>query len=372
MGHTRALTSRTLIATPWREFGVTPMRRTLFVPLAVALLGMAGCAKDPVRPYPGEPTPEFRPSVDDSPEWSHDGRLIAFHRRFPSSYGPPGLYVVDAAGGTPRFLAGGDFFFPTYFRFSPDDRFIACEGGFQLLVVDLLTGQTTQPMYTANGVRQPDWDPTGRMIVYSRILAFPDDPLDSLGLHIFDTATGTDRPIYYQNVAQWGSHPAWSKDGSDIAVVQYSGTEFRILLLKPDGSDLRVLIEAAPGGTLNLLRRYARRDWGLDGLAFSRSSPSGASQPGIAERIGGSVFMNWDGSELGPLPANYSYSDAYSPDGSLGVGPRFDPADSNAVLFVFRSDDITSASYRQLTRYIPPNEQAATVHSRWMTPRPTF
>lgn len=340
------------------------MRRTLFVPLAVVLVGMiAGCAKDPVRPYAGEPTPGFRPSVDDSPEWSHDGRLIAFHRRFPSSYGPPGLYVVDAAGGTPRFLAGGDFFFPTYFRFSPDDRFIACEGGFQLLVVDLLTGQTTQPMYTANGVRQPDWDPTGRMIVYSRFFAFPDDPLDSLGLHIFDTATGTDRPIYFQNSIQLGRYPAWTKDGADIAIVELVGgsDHSRISLVKADGSDLRVLIESPSGSYLNLLRRHVRRDRGLDGLAFSGNISSPA----------GYFFMDWEGSRLGRLPPNYSYSDAYSPDGSLGVGVRFDPADSNQVLFVFRSDDITGASYRQLTQYIPPNGAAATTLSRLTDPPPT-
>ena len=81
--------------------------------------------------------------------------------------------------------------------------------------------------------------------------------------------------------------------------------------------------------------------------------------------------MNWDGSGLGPLPANYSFSDAYSPDGSWGVGVRFDPADSNAVLFVFRSDDISRATYRQLTRYIPPNGPAAVTYSRQADRRPT-
>lgn len=332
------------------------MSKPLVVSLALVLVGLfAGCAKDPIRPYVGEPKPEFRPSVDDSPEWSHDGRLIAFHRRFYSSYGPPGLYVIDAAGGTPRFLAAGDFWFPRYFRFSPDDRFIACVRGIQLLVVDLLTGQATEPMYTHNGVTEPDWDPTGRLIVYSRYQAYPDDPLDSLGLCIFDTATGVDRPIYSQNAVQLGHYPVWSRDGAAIVFINATGGNFRIFSLKPDGSDLRVLIDASPDGTLNLLRRYVRRDRGRDGLAFSRTWPSAASPPGVTLREGGSFFMNWDGSDAGTLPRSYRYDVAYSPDGSWGVGGGYDTSDSNAVLFVFRSDDITRASYRQLTHYSPPN-----------------
>lgn len=332
------------------------MTRTLVASLALVLLGLiASCAKHPIRPYVGEPKPEFRPSVDDSPEWSHDGRLIAFHRRFHSSYGPPGLYVIDAAGGTPRFLAAGDFWFPRYFRFSPDDRYIATVRDIQLLVVDLLTGQVTQPMYTRNGVIEPDWDPTGRMIVYSRYQSYPDDPLDSLGLCIFDTATGVDRPIYHQNAIQLGHYPVWSRDGATIAFVRYTGGDWRILSLKPDGSDLRVLIEAEPGGIVGNLRRYVRRDRGRDGLAFSWAIPSTVSPPGVTLFTGGPRFMNWDGSDVGTLPRSYSYDIAYSPDGSWGVGGGYDTADSNVVLFVFRSDDITRASYRQLTHYSPPN-----------------
>jgi hypothetical protein len=325
------------------------VRKAPLVSLAIVFAAVtAGCARDPVRPYPGEPTPGFRPSVDDSPEWSHDGRLIAFHRRFYSSYGPPGAYVIEASGGTPRFLVAGDFAYPTSFRFSPDSRYIACEGGFQLLIVDLLTGDVAQPMYTANGVSHPDWDPTGRLIAYRRLMSFPDDPPDSIGLHIFDTAAGTDRPIPFMGSIRLGDYPLWSKDGRDIAAIEYvNGDHFRLSLLGTDGSNLRVLVETQPGDYLNLLRKYVYTGRGQDGLAMSTGTI------GVGGRY---VFMNWDGTGQAPLPTSYNPTDAYSPDGSWGVGVRFDPSDSNYVLFVFRSDDITGTSYRQLTRYMPPAE----------------
>src|SRR5688572_27053564 len=94
-----------------------------------------GCARDPLRPSPGEPSPPFVATIDSDPVWSHDGRWIAYRRGFPSSDGPAGLYLIAFEGGDPRFLAPGDFFWPTYMRFSPDDRFISCTRAHQLLMV---------------------------------------------------------------------------------------------------------------------------------------------------------------------------------------------------------------------------------------------
>src|SRR5439155_8980783 len=136
--------------------------------LLVALV--AGCAKDPIRPYPGEPTPPMVPDIDVSPEWSHDGHWIAYRRRFLSTDGPPGLYIIQAAGGRSRFLAAGDFFQPSYLRFSPDDRRLACVLNRQLLLVDFATGMATQPMYTEHGVAEPDWSPDGSQIAYRRLI----------------------------------------------------------------------------------------------------------------------------------------------------------------------------------------------------------
>src|SRR5438093_8137993 len=125
------------------------MKRTRAILLAcfILCLGTACGARDPIRPYPGEPLPPFIPSVDNHPQWSHNGQWIAYQRRFPSSDGPPGLYLIRPAGGTPRFLARGNFWDPEYPRFSPDDRHLSCVVNLQLLVVDLQTGAVTQPMY---------------------------------------------------------------------------------------------------------------------------------------------------------------------------------------------------------------------------------
>ena len=317
---------------------------TVFVAVA-----SVGCAKDPLRPYPGEPAPPFVPYIDNDPVWSHDGRWIAYRRGFPSSDGPAGLYIIAAEGGDPRFLAAGDFFSPTYMRFSPDDRYISCTRGWQLLVVDLQTGELLEPLYTPHGVLSPDWSPEGRSIAYSRFVSEADSPPESLGLYVFDMVTGTDTPVSYQGEVQFGRFPVWSEDSRNLAMVQPVSEatvpfHFRISILSSDGTALTSLVESPPGiGGLSNLRRYVRRARGLDGLAFSGLTPLGQ----------GSFFVNWDGSGLQLLPLNHLL-DAYSPDGSLGVGARYNPKDSLVVLFTFSTDDISGATYRQLTFYEPP------------------
>ncbi|TMQ69796.1 MAG: hypothetical protein E6K81_14080 [Candidatus Eisenbacteria bacterium] len=315
-----------------------------------------GCARDPLRPYPGEPTPPFRPSVDDSPAWSPDGRSIAYHRRFASADGPPGLYIIGAEGGTPHFLALGDFGSPTYLRFSPDSRSLSCVQGIQLLVVDVQTGSSFQPLYTNRGVAQPDWSPGGRSIAYRRLISSGDDPPESLGLHILDLVTGLDRPVLHGGQAIFGSYPVWSHDGQHIAIGEgVSGGPYHISLLSVDGVTLRPLVDAAAGYGLGLLRRYTFRALGVDGLVFGGVTSSGT----------GPSFMNWDGSGLQQMPPTYHDFDAYSPDGSYAVGPRFSPHDSLEVLFIFKTDDVTGTTYRQLTSYRPPQEAPTAALSPW-------
>jgi hypothetical protein len=221
----------------------------------------------------------------------------------------------------------------------------------QLLVVDLQTGTSIEPLYTDHGVTQPDWSPDCHFIVYSRLISSADDPPESLGLHVLDLVTGADHPMVHQGSIQFGRYPVWSKDGRNIAIAEgASGGPYHISLLSVDGSSLRPLVDAADGYLLGLLRRYSRRGIGLDGLVFG----------GVTSAGPGPFFINWDGSGLRHMPPTYHDYDAYSPDGVFGVGPRFDPHDSLEVLFVFQTDDITGATYRQLTSYSPPPMSATT------------
>ena len=86
---------------------------------------------------------------------------------------------------------------------------------------------------------------------------------------------------------------------------------------------------------------------------------------GVTSSGTGPSFMNWDGSGLQQMPPTYHDFDAYSPDGSYAVGPRFSPHDSLEVLFIFKTDDVTGTTYRQLTSYRPPQEAPTAALSPW-------
>src|SRR6266850_8436511 len=91
--------------------------------LTLTLISLiAGCAKDPMRPDPEAPSPPLVASIDNYPTWSHDGRWVAYQRRYMSTDGPPGAYIIPAGGGAAQFLVPGDFVFPIALTFSPDDR----------------------------------------------------------------------------------------------------------------------------------------------------------------------------------------------------------------------------------------------------------
>jgi Tol biopolymer transport system component len=293
------------------------------------------------------------PSVDNWPVWSHDGRWIAYQRRFPSTDGPAGLYIINADGGTPRFLAQGGFWDPSYIRFSPDDRYLSCVRGFQLLIVDLLTGTTLEPMFTNHGIAAPDWSPDGTTIAYHRFASHVDDPPESLGVHFFDLRTGIDRTLIYQDTTKYGGFPVWSEDGQEIALSDRSEDwlHHRIVAVRVDGSGLRTLVATTHGLPLQNLRSFDRPARGMKGLVFG----------GTIDIGGGAFFVRWDGTGLTRMPRTYRSEYRYSPDGEWAVGSGFDASDSLAVLFVFRADDLTGASRRQLTRYVPPVENSARI-----------
>lgn len=341
-----------LMSSAMRSVIVKHTRRHLVVrALAGLLLALlVGCARDPIRPYPGEPTPPHFISVDDAPEWSHDARTIAYRRRFVSADGPAGLYIIDANGGPPRWLLAGGIFSPDYLRFSPDDRFLACVDNTQLTIIDLGSGAVSRPLYAENGVSEPDWSPDGRRIVYRRWISSGGLPPESLGVHILDLDSGLDSPVYYDNQVQFGGYPIWAKDGIFL-VTTLDGSRSQIRHLSNDRSTLRVILSGT--GLLGNMRRYVRTARGLNGMTVSGRTDLGT----------GSFYLNYDGTGLQRQPPTFNSFDAYSPDGAFGVGPRLNPADSLTLLYVFDADDIAGTTQRQLTHYSPPSSNVADLHA---------
>lgn len=305
---------------------------------------ITACNKHPTAPLPSTPPSTY--SADASPAWSPDGALIAFHRCVASSIGPPGVYVVPAWGGRPRYVAPGDGFWPTRLRFSPDGTRLVCVYGLQLYLIDVTTGTTTRLLYTEAGADGPDWSPSGRYIVYSRVFYESGWPPESTGIHRLDLLTGADlaipatpatgSPIYA------GALPCWSPDGRRIAFIETWADHDGISLIDTSGTIHSVLAESPTGALLDDLRWYSRPSQGLSGLIFMQIT-----------RPGGPYYINWNGCCLQSFDRYFGRDEAYSPNGEWRVGPEVDSRNGTVVLFVRRVGDVQGASRRQLTFWAP-------------------
>jgi Tol biopolymer transport system component len=316
-----------------------PARFPVVVLLAF-LASVLGCDVITSRPEARE-TPSIRSKVaaDATPAWAHDGRTIAYHRRFPSTDGPPGIYIVPSAGGTPRLVLAGDFGGPERLRFSPDDKALAADWRFQLLLVDVASGAIRRPLYTDNGVNWPDWSPDGRLIAYTRLFRQSSEPADSGGIHILDLASGEDRPVVTGDGVLTGGPPRWSPDGRFLVNIEYS--PMRIVRVTPDGSEHIALVN----GSVNDV--FGNPQWVTDpirgrlGVLFNESH--GGTRRAYYVSADGAVSYKWH-LDLAPW-------DVVSPDGRTLAFVYPQVADSVPVLFTRQVFDATGVSRRQLTHF---------------------
>ncbi len=312
------------------------LRLAAVLGIAGALLGcQKGLEHFTLPPYAGP----FKLTVDYSPVWSHDGRLIAYRRAFTSTDGPPGAYIVPSTGGRPRLVALGSALWPASMRFSPDDKSLLGVSNSQLVVIDIASGAANTPTYTDNHAQAPDWSPDGRQIVYNRAFYMTGQPLDSAGIHVLDLSTGQDRPLSSNGQVVGGTSARWSRDGSWIAFIDFS-TPQAIRIIQPDGSGLRTLVTASSGSDFRALTWFRPPGTGSDGLLYLE--PNG--------RIS---FIDLTSPSPTRYQLLYGYDD-FSPDGTRYTLVGTQPTDSSGVVFTAQVNDFTGESLRQITVYTPP------------------
>ncbi|HEY2954759.1 MAG TPA: hypothetical protein VGK89_05880 [Candidatus Eisenbacteria bacterium] len=310
----------------------------------VASQALTACAKDPVRPAV-VPVRGATGRIDVALRWSRDGQWVAFRRYLPSSYGPPGMYVVHRTGTLVRYVYGpADLFFPREATFSPDGRYIAAvDLGRQLIIVDLATLEVRHPLYTQTEVRSPDWSPDGRSILYSRFYAGnPATTLDSLGLFLLDVVTGTTQPLRWGPGPVFSFYPRWSPDGRLIAMDESVGGTTALAVMNSDGTGHRFIIP------VKSLQVYSSIDW-------YRPAPGGAARilywhhaPPV-----GPYLINPDGTGLTPFWHRIESEGFLSPTGVEYVRGSPDPVSRWWVLYVGLIEDRTDVALRQITRYEP-------------------
>jgi TolB protein len=179
--------------------------------------------------------------------WSPDGRTLAF----PGN--GVGVHVVDVDTGRTRRLTGGSL--DSSPEFSPDGRRIAfdrtepdLEPHAQIWVMNA-DGSGAHEVTDASFAReatQPAWSPDGSAIAYTE----GGEPGGTAGLALVNADGSAPRQLTACAFGRCGwfpTFPAWSPDASAIGVLlQRSGlTRSAVAMVDPDTGELRVVRELA-------------------------------------------------------------------------------------------------------------------------------
>ncbi len=210
-------------------------------------------------------------SIALSPDWSHDGKRIAF-----TSYRDrnPDVYIVDL-GEKKYGRVSGYIGLNTTPAFSPDGKTLALtlskDGNPELYLLTLKTGELTRLTRNSRIDTSPAWSPNGREI------AFVSDRSGSPQIYIIDREGVNLRRLTYSG--SYNTCPAWSPSGDRIAYVSMVGGRGEIFTISPTGSGMRRL--TFNGGNED-------PSWSPDGRYLAYSAKEGGHQDIYLMRADGS------------------------------------------------------------------------------------
>lgn len=211
-------------------------------------------------------TPATRLTSGDAPAWSPDGRLIAFEREsglYLPAQADIELYTIDVTTGTETPLttvAGSsvsqhpawslDGTQLAYSRSNSNPQAPNCANFYVITVIDA-TGAPVGPVTCDTGTvyadTSPVWSPDGQAVVFTR--RHPDPSTPYRQLYRVEVAGGTLTKLTDNPGTAYGElAPAWSADGSALAVGSGRDGDADIWLVDPAGAGYRNnLTNANPG-----------------------------------------------------------------------------------------------------------------------------
>jgi TolB protein len=213
----------------------------------------------------------FDNSIALSPEWSPDGKKIAF-----TSYKDrnPDVYIADLERKS-YIRASGYIGLNTTPSFSPDGKMLALtlskDGNPEVYLLDLATGKPTRITYGSSVDTSPTWSPNGREI------AFVSDRSGSPQIYIVDREGVNLRRITYSG--SYNTAPTWSPQGDKIAFHSTMGGSGDIYTISPTGGNLQRL--TFNGGNEDPA-------WSPDGKYLAYSSKQGGQRDIYIMRADGS------------------------------------------------------------------------------------
>lgn len=168
-----------------------------------------------------------------TPAWSPDGKQIAL---VADESGNDDLYTISPDGANLKKLTENsvDDRDPTW---SPDGKQIAYasdvtgQGFFQIFVLDLVAGKSSQLTESQNSSYSPTWSPDGTRI------AFISTRERHANLYTMNPDGSDEQLLSYEDGAAENRDPAWSSDGRWIAFSSNRADGvFNLYAMAPDGS----------------------------------------------------------------------------------------------------------------------------------------
>jgi Tol biopolymer transport system component/tRNA A-37 threonylcarbamoyl transferase component Bud32 len=218
-------------------------------------------------------------SVPGGPAFSPDGRSIAY---FLPESGPLGdLWIIDAAGGTPRRVTSDlcEAGWPAWTNDGRSIVFSSARAGSRTLWQVGAAGGTPVPLTTGAGEDdQPDMAADGRHLAYSNTRSYWE-------LRIRDLATNRESALFNRPIPIL--FPMFSPDGTRILFFGYADYAVAIFTVRTDGSDLRQLTS---GREVNHEPR-----WGPDGkfIYFFQTRPTQTFRRISADGGVSTEFRRW-------------------------------------------------------------------------------